>query len=355
MQRILITSTEAYSGKSGICLALLSMLSARGRSVAYFKPYGTMPMSIDGVMTDKDAYYMNQQVTPPAPPIEAVCPVLKTRAFVEGVMRGTTDDVRSRVVAAFEQVAQGRDVVVMEGPVDVFQGTAVGLSICELADLLQARVLVVTRPSGVEFPDELLGACGCLGDRLAGALFNWVHPSNADFVRDHVTPFLRRRNIPVFGALPQDSSLASVSVHEIVDALQATVLSAENRLEEPVEAFMVGAMGQEKALRFFRRKGRKAVITGGDRADVQLAALETDTRALILTGNLPPSSLVLARADEIGVPMLLVDMDTLTAVERLDSLMGRTRIHDPGKAAKIRESLETNADVPGLLKAFGID
>ena len=49
---------------------------------------------------------------------------------------------------------------------------------------------------------------------------------------------------------------------------------------------MLGAMGAELALKFFRTKPDKIVITGGDRADIQLAALETDTKCLVLTGNL---------------------------------------------------------------------
>ena len=56
---------------------------------------------------------------------------------------------------------------------------------------------------------------------------------------------------------------------------------------------------------YFRRKPNKAVITGGDRADIQLAALETSTRCLILTGNLYPSPAVLNRAEELCVPVLL--------------------------------------------------
>jgi BioD-like phosphotransacetylase family protein len=40
---------------------------------------------------------------------------------------------------------------------------------------------------------------------------------------------------------------------------------------------MVGAMSAENALSYFRRKAHKVVITGGDRPDIQLAALETST------------------------------------------------------------------------------
>jgi len=59
---------------------------------------------------------------------------------------------------------------------------------------------------------------------------------------------------------------------------------------------MVGAMNVDSALAHFRRQPNKAVITGGDRPDIQLAALETSTRCLILTGNLPPNPLIIGRA-----------------------------------------------------------
>lgn len=354
MRTILVTSTEAYSGKSGLILALIETLASRGKRVGYFKPYGSMPVTVDGVLTDQDAYYINRLIDPPAP-VEAVCPVVKTRTFIEEFMAGRGEDVRSRVKWAFDQVADDRDVVIIEGPADVFQGSAVELSACDLADLLDAKALVVTKPSGVEFPDALLGACDCLSHRLAGTVFNWVHPSTEAFIVEHVVPFLQTRDVPVFGILPQDNALSAVTVREIVDALGGQVLSAEDKLDELVESFMIGAMGQEKALNFFRRRARKAVITGGDRADVLLAALETDTRCLILTGNLPPSSIVLSRADDLGVPMVLVDMDTLAAVEKVDDLMGHTRLHDPQKADRIRQSFQTHVDVPSLLEAFGID
>jgi BioD-like phosphotransacetylase family protein len=355
MRTVLVTSTRPYSGKSGICLALIRELEARGRDVGYFKPFGTMPVQVEGVgITDQDAFYINGGLKRPAP-IEVVCPAVKTRDLLESCMDSTQRDLRPRVAEAFAAVSEGRDVIIAEGPSDVFQGLTVELSTCQLATLLEAKVLLIDRPERIDFPDEVLGAADCLREHLAGVLFNRVDETQTEFIREHVTRFVEARGIPVFGALPVDAGLASITVGEIVEALGGTVLSAEERLDVTVESFMIGAMGQDKALRFFRRKARKAVITGGDRADVQLAALETKTSCLILTGNFPPSSIVLSRAEELGVPMVLVDMDTLTAVERMENLLGKMRVHDPAKAARIRELLVENADLPGLFAAFGID
>ena len=69
------------------------------------------------------------------------------------------------------------------------------------------------------------------------------------------------------------------------------------------------------------------MITGGDRPDIQLAALETSTKCLILTGNLHPSPIILNRAEELGVPMILVGQDTMTAMQTIEKFFGRSRFH----------------------------
>ncbi|MGB4593159.1 MAG: phosphotransacetylase family protein [Coriobacteriia bacterium] len=352
MRTILIASTAPYSGKSGLSLALIHALSDRGVDTGYFKPYGAMPVTVDGVLTDQDACYINRSLDRPGP-ADAVCPVVRTQALVEDVLAHRAGDLRPVVRDAFEACRDGRRAMVVEGPSDLQQASAVGLSVPDVADILDATVLLVHRPSASpDVPDPVICEARRLGERLGGVLLNWVQESQAEFVSGRVVPFLESRDIRVFGSIPADAALSSVTVREIVEALGGAVLCADDRLDEPVETFMVGAMGQDKALRFFRRKARKAVITGGDRADVQLAALETNTRAIILTGNMPPSSLVLARAEELGVPMLLVDTDTLSAVEKMESLMGRTRLHDAGKAARIREMFEAAVDVDALMTAF---
>jgi len=353
MTTIVVSSTMPYSGKSGVCIALIKELEKRGRTVGYFKPYGTMPAIEDGVETDMDAAYVNRLLAVPGP-VEAVCGVVRTRTFIEDVLAGRVGDLKGRVHEAFEKAGQGRDVVIVEGPSDISQGMAVGLSLCDVTKALDGQVLLVEKVTGLVVPDALLHARDCLGSRLVGAVYNHVRESDRPSVTAQTGPFLESRGVRFFGTLAADPMLSSVTVEEIVGALGGTVLTADDRLEENVESFMVGAMGQEKALRFFRRKANKAVITGGDRSDVQLAALETSTRAVILTGNLPPSSLVLARADQQGVPMIMVDMDTLTAVERLEALMGRVRLHGPGKADRIRDIFAEGVRVDELLAAFGV-
>ncbi|MFU8890972.1 MAG: DRTGG domain-containing protein, partial [Anaerosomatales bacterium] len=299
MHAFIVASTRPYIGKSGIVLALLAIARDRGLDAAYFKPYGTMPATVGGVHTDLDAAYISKHASSEAP-LDLVCPVVETSTFLEDVVAGRQSDVRPRVREAFDVVSAGADLMIIEGPSDAFQGRSVNLSLAQVAELLDASVLLVVAGERAALPDAVLAAADTLGRRLAGVIFNDVAPVVSAFVKAQAAPFLEGQGITVFGAVPHDATLSSVTIDEIVEALEGTVLSAEEKTGMTAESFMVGAMGQDKAMRFFRRRPRKVVITGGDRSDVQLAALETDTRALVLTGDLPPSGHVLSRAEELG-------------------------------------------------------
>jgi len=353
MHTIHVASTRRYSGKTGVCSALVDALAARGLSVGYFKPYGGMPREVDGVMTDRDAAFINRHLAHPAPE-EAVCPVVRTRAFVEDLLAGRPVPGAREVAEAFARVSEGRDVVVVEAPSDLEQGAAAGLCVADLLGLLGGCVLLIETNDLHEPPDRVVRAADALAGRLAGVLFNRVVEADRAAVLGAYVPFLAARGVTCLGALPHDPLLSSVTVQEIVDALGGRVLCGHAGMDAPVESFMVGAMGQEKALRFFRRRANKAVVTGGDRADVQMAALETSTTALILTGNLLPTAAVSARADELGVCTIVVDSDTLTTVEQLDTLFGHVRLHGPGKADRMRRMFAENVVLDDLLAACGI-
>lgn len=351
MQTIIVASTRRYSGKTGVCVALIDELARRGLDVGYFKPYGGMPAEVDGVVTDRDAAFINSWLARPAA-IAAVCPIVRTRTFVEDLLAGRPVPGASEVAAAFEAVSEGRDVVVVEAPSDLEQGESVGVSATQLSASLGGRILLVETGTAVEPPDRILHSARTLGESLVGVLHNRIAESDYEAITTKVVPFLTARGITSFGTLRQDPLLSSVTVREIIDELGGTVLCGEEHLDDLVESFMVGAMGQEKALRFFRRKAHKAVVTGGDRADVQMAALATSTAVLVLTGNMSPSPAVMGRACDLGVPMVLVDSDTLAAVEHLDLLFGHVRLHGPGKADRMRRMFADGVAVEDLLRAL---
>ncbi len=143
--------------------------------------------------------------------------------------------------------------------------------------------------------------------RLLGVVINGVPREDIDFIRSE------GRAVPgkagdqgLRCAASTIPYLRALSVGEVIDTLDAKVLTGSHLRERLIEHMSVGAMSVEAALPRFRRQLNKAVFTGGDRTDIQAAALETSTTCLVLTGNLQPSSTIIKRAEELGVAVLLV-------------------------------------------------
>jgi len=187
-----------------------------------------------------------------------------------------------------------------------------------------------------------------------GAIFNFVGPDAAEELKGPLGAHLAARGIPVLGALPEDELLGAVTVRELVEHLPAKLLCCEKALDELVVHFVIGAMGVASAAKYFRQLADKAVITGGDRADIQLAALQTATKAIILTGNIYPSEVIVKRAQQLGVPLLLAPHDTLSTVERLEQLQGRLRVRESAKVERARALFRQHVDMHKVRAALGL-
>jgi BioD-like phosphotransacetylase family protein len=192
--------------------------------------------------------------------------------------------------------------VILEGTNHWSEGAVVGLSSDVVADVLQASVLLVARYRTLLTLDSLLAAQRFLGSRLIGVVINNIGEPQLDLVRSTLVPFVEQQGLAVFGLLPQDPQLAGITVADLHEHLGGELIGSQGWAEKTVEHLVIGAMGAEAALSFFRRRPNKAVFTGGDRSDIQLAALETSTSALVLTGSIRPASAVIDRAAERQVP-----------------------------------------------------
>ena len=231
-----------------------------------------------------------------------------------------------------------------------------GLSNVRLAEALGAPVLVLVRcHQEMQIVDDALAARYRLGDQLLGVILNHVPDRTDEFLEKIARPFLEKEGVRVLGALPQRPRLSALSVGELMELLEAEVLSETYDPEALIETFTIGAMTAEAALKRFRRQKNKAVITGGDRSDIQLAALETSTAALILTGNLQPSPIIIQQADSLGVPVLLVQTETMETVNLIEQVYSRTRLGQPEKLEAFIQLMEEYVDTKAIFSALGLD
>ncbi len=350
-----ISSTAPYSGKSALCVGLGRRLQRDGFRIGYMRPVTTAKTCIGDCVIDKEAELMLQSLEL-TDPIGSIWPVCLDAAAVEAVLRDEDADFRQQIKAAFTRVSEGKDVVLVEGGSRCVQGLSARVSCQEVSAFLQCKVLVVDKydVSTALVVDDLLAYKMRLGKKMIGAVLNGVPRHRLDYVAKLVVPFLEKHGVPVYAVLPLERIFSSVTVGELAEALQAEYVCRSDLANNLVENLMVGAMSVDSALQYFRRKLNLGVITGGDRPDIQLAALETSTRCLILTGNIRPSPLIVGRAEEAGVAMLLVKSDTMTTVQRAEEVFDKTRFHQEQKIVRFEQMLAERLDFAKLYQDLGL-
>jgi BioD-like phosphotransacetylase family protein len=355
MKPIYILAVVTFSGKTALTLGIGLKLQAAGYKVGYIKPVSTQPFMVEGKLADEDADFVRRALSLDTP-VWDMSPVIIDDAFFEKLIKGEQDrDFSQDVKTAYDKASQGKDVLLVEGGGSMREGYAIGMSAISLAETLNMPTLGVVRyRNGLMLIDDILALQYRIDQHLKGVVINSVPAEDMDRIKGEVVPYLKRRGIKVYGVLPHDRHLMAMSVGEMTHILNAKVLTTGDHSEALIENLSVGAMSAESALPRFRRSLNKAVITGGDRADIQAAALETSTTALVLTGNLQPSATVITRAEELGVSILLVPTSTMETVEAVEKVFGKTRLSQPEKLDRFKEMLDANLDWDSLFADFDL-
>lgn len=355
MKSLYVTSIERYSGKTAVCLALAKNFQGDGYKVGYLKPLSLQPWLVSGKIADEDAIFVKDTLGLTEPPWE-LSPVVVTPEFLRAHLRGETEnDLMQKVFAAYQALARDRDLLILEGGGSLREGYVVGLATPNVAQTLDSKVLAIVKyRSDVRLLDDSLTAKTRLGELLTGVIVNRVPTDATGFVSELAVPFLEKQGIQVYGIIPEAPRLAAITVAELIEALDTQVLTEKVNEDASIETLTVGAMTADAALTRFRKQTNKAVITGGDRTDIQLAALETSTTCLVLTGNLHPSPLIVKQADEFGVTILLVPSNTMETVEAIEKILGKTRLGQPAKLAMFQELMSKHVEMDKLTKALEI-
>ena len=221
---LLVGSTEAYSGKSAAILGIAHQVRKKGLNLGYGKPLGTFPSeSADGI--EEDVRFLSQTLDLSSDRI------LPTLLFLDAstIEKRLREEDKTNYLAMLEACyakADG-DILLLEGPGTLDEGSLFGLSLPEIASAIDASVLLVARYSSILLVDAFLRAKKRLGDRLLGVTINDIAPEEWDAACHLVRPFLETHEIPVLGMMPRSSLLQSASVRELADHLGAETICGE--------------------------------------------------------------------------------------------------------------------------------
>jgi BioD-like phosphotransacetylase family protein len=309
LDAIYIVSAEEAAGKTTVSAGLGKLLQSRGKKAGYLKP------NSDGKRgTDGDIAFMKQ---------------------VLGL--GSEADT-----------SDGRDAVIVEGTIGPSAEDAVSKDTYGAAKEMNARVIAVEVYSGEA--SKYLDSYKGFGESLLGVIMNKIPQSQLKQVTTEASAQFADSGIKLIGGIPEDRVLSSLTVGELAENIQGKILNNAEKAAELVENYMLGAMVVDSGRDYFARKSNKAAVVRSDRPDMQLAALETSTKCLVLSGSSePPIYNVLEKAQNRNIPIVATDTATSDIVSAIEEALNNSRFKQENKTAKIASIMDKNLDLKAVL------
>jgi BioD-like phosphotransacetylase family protein len=344
MAALYVASLGEAAGKSALIAGLGRKLQANGKKIGYLKP-------VSGHIgeSDNDAESMKRLLALEEP-VESLCPVSGSTGDLVATVDAKEPAWLKKIREAYTRVSKSKDVVLLEGTGGFEAGSDSATIESKIIGALKVKViLIVPFRDGID-SDTIAAAAKMLAGSLLGVIVNMVPERRMELVRTQIIPTLEQGGIKVLGVLPEDRALFGVTVGELVEQVGGSILNAQDRTGEVVESLMVGAMSVDSALSYLSLKPNKAVITRGDRPDIQLAALETSTRCLVLTNNIDPEPTIMSRANELEVPVVKVEKDTVGTMEALESVFDRAVFSSEKKVERLGQLLDAYVDMEAIIQ-----
>jgi BioD-like phosphotransacetylase family protein len=245
---------------------------------------------------------------------------------------------------------KGRDIVLVEGMLgpNVSEAKATLGAVKEM----KARVIAVEAYTGQ--PSKYIDIYKWFAESLMGVVLNKVPASQLKSVKDKATAQFGAGGIKLLGVIPENRVLLAITIGELADIIQGKILNNPEKSGELVENYMLGAMVVGSGVDYFGRKSGKAAIIHQDRPDMQLAALETPTSCLVLSGSTrPPIYNVFQKAESRGVPVITAGAGTSEIIASIEGALLRARLHQEKKLAGLAELVKQNLDIKAVVESAG--
>jgi BioD-like phosphotransacetylase family protein len=299
---IYIVATEAGAGKTAIAAGIAINLLNSGKKVEYLKP--------DAAENDGDSNFMKQ------------IPGLK-------VIDNENDALKSKEIVLAEAILDN------QASQDIKEK--------------KAKVIAVEACGGQMFKSAR--AYKEFGEDFLGVIINKAPPGQLKRVKAEAADKYGAAGINVLGIIPENRALLAITVGEVASCIGGKLITETEKSGELVENYMVGAMIVDSGLEYFGRKKNKAAVIRQERQDMQMAALETSTKCLVLSGGsqTPVYGGVLNKAKAKGIPIITSGAGVEEIVNNIDNMIVKTRLTQANKLTKLAETVKQNLD----MKVFG--
>lgn len=362
MKTLFISSVTDAAGKNMVIAGIGQKMISDKYKIGFLKPLANKLSRQGNTLSDEDVLFFHK-IFGLADHINNMSSVVVTDDLVKEIISGKTKiNLADKIKQNLEKISPDKDIILIKGLGKFYRGAGFGLTETNLIKKFNWPTVLIdgyhtdsAAASRFALPLDIIEgfitAKRLLGDLLVGVIFNYVPENHLDYLKSQIVPFIQdEHKIDVLGVIPASPRLRSVSVAEIKNMLNAEVLCGANKMDNVIEDFCMSTMNMENDLKYFRQSRCKAVIISGDRTEIQLAALETNIECLILTGKLYPVDIVLSKAEDKQVPVLVVRDNSLETSDKIERLRRHFGFFTPSKIDEAIKLSQKNVDIKMIYK-----
>ncbi|WP_417791702.1 phosphate acetyltransferase [Stutzerimonas xanthomarina] len=333
-------------GLNSISLGLISALQRAGLKVGFFKPIAQPFPHDQGRERSCVLVERTLNIVSPEPlPLEQV-----ERQLADGELDLLLEDVVSR----YQEVAAGKDVVIVEGMVPTREFNHTSRINTHLAKSLDADVILIAAQGSdtlkrlaerIEIQAQLFG--GAKDPKVLGVILNKVKgddgaPAFIEGLKAQL-PLLGTAEFQLLGAIPFADKLNALRTRDIAELLDAKALHAGEAEQRRVDKIVLCARAVPNTVQLLQPG--VLVVTPGDRDDIILAASLASLNGVKLAGLLlcsdfapDPRILELCKAAlDGGLPVMTVQTGSYDTATNLFGLNKETPADDIERASQVTD------------------
>jgi len=355
--RIFVAATRQDDGKTTTSVGLFAALQQRFPRIGYIKPVGQRFVDVEGAKIDEDTVLINDTYRVNTP-IRSMSPIAVepdfTRRYLSGNFRQQLHD---RVRTAFDEVAWEKDFIIIEGTGHAGVGSVFDLSNATVANLVQSKVIIVSR-GGIGRPiDEIslnLALFEKQGVEVIGAIINKVVPDKMEMLREYATVGLARLGLPLLGMIPLHTELYKPTVNQACVQLRGEFIAGAQHKRRRIARTGIGAMSSRHADRLLQPG--TLIITPGDREDLILMILNEEVQGrghlagVVLTDGILPHDTVMDLIRQREIPFISTNADVSAAATAIARMTVKTEVGDKDKIGVIQSLIHEHVQVDRIVE-----
>lgn len=340
-----IAATEARSGKSAIVLGVMQLLLTHLRKVAIFRPI--IHDNLRGRDHDIDLILRHFKLSQDYESTYAYTQSEATRLLNDGKHSLLMENILDK----FKELEAKYDFVLCEGTDYLGGEAAVEFDInLDVVGNLGSPVLAVLNAMNSdedEVCDLAIRTVDIFEEKGLDVISVMVNRASKKFSADlaeRIRGKFKGDDKPLIYVLPDDKRLGNPTMKDVVKWLDCNVLYGRDRLETPIDNYVVAAMQIENFLKYVNEGS--LIITPGDRSDIILGALSSrlsdaypNVSGILLTGGIRPAMTIhhlIEGWKGVPLPILVAPGHTYKTAQVLRGLHGTI---DPENQVKVLSAM----------------